>query len=363
MRIAFLGTRGLPPRYGGFETAIDEIAPRLALAGHSVTVYCRGGSDLPPIYRGVRRVVLPALRHRAVETLSHTLLSSLHAARTRPDAAVVFNCANAPLLPILRGSRVPVAVHVDGLEWQRGKWGPIGRRYYRIAERAATLLADDLIADAEAIRAYLTRTYGRSSRFIPYGAREVHAEPNSLAALGLKPRGFHLVVARTEPENHVDLILRGYSASRARYPLVLVGGNPYRTDYSGLVESLSANSRVIALGSVWDQYVLDQLYANCCSYLHGHSVGGTNPSLLRAMGAGAAVTAFDVVFNREVAGSAARFFIEPADVAAAIEADEADENGTSARGESLRRDVLSRYSWDEVAAEYERLCIDLRRRP
>jgi glycosyltransferase involved in cell wall biosynthesis len=360
MKIAFLGTRGIPARYGGFETAIEEIAPRLAAAGHVVTVYCRGNRDAGPVYKGVRRVALPAVRHRAVETLSHTLFSSVHAARDRPDAAVVFNCANAPLLPILKAARIPVAVHVDGLEWQRGKWGRVGRRYYRVAEGLAARLADELIADAAAIGEYLDRTYGRRSRFIAYGSQEVRANPDSLHELGLVTRSFHLAVARLEPENHVDVILRGYRTSRAKHPLVLVGGNPYKTKYGDAVASLAADPRIIALGSVWDQCVLDQLYANCASYIHGHSVGGTNPSLLRAMGAGAPVTAFDVVFNREVTGGAAKFFRSPQDLADALETDEHDPEAARERGERLRDDALARYSWEEVAAAYGDLCSDLK---
>jgi glycosyltransferase involved in cell wall biosynthesis len=360
MRIALLGTRGIPARYGGFETAIEEIAPRLVAAGHEVTVYCRSDTDTERIYKGVTRVVLPAVRHRIVETLSHTLLSSIHSARFRPDVAVVFNCANAPFLPILKAAGIPTAVHVDGLEWQRGKWGRFGRRYYRLAERAAARLADELIADARAISAYLADQYGRESRFIPYGSREVLRDRAGLSGTGLSSRGFHLVVARIEPENHVELILAGYQASRARRPLVLVGDNPYRTAYAVRVATLASHPRITSLGSVWDQALLDQLYAHCLSYLHGHSVGGTNPSLLRAMGAGAAVTAFDVVFNREVTDGRARFFRSVDDVASALEADEQDVEAAEARGEVLKRDALQRCSWDDVASSYEELCLDLR---
>jgi glycosyltransferase involved in cell wall biosynthesis len=154
-------------------------------------------------------------------------------------------------------------------------------------------------------------------------------------------------------------MLRGYLRSGASKPLVLVGGNPYRTAYDAEVRTLARDSRILDLGSVWDQELLDQLYANSLSYLHGHSVGGTNPSLLRAMGAGAAVTAYDVVFNREVTADAARYFSSVDDVAAALEADEAKPDEAVQRGTALKRDALQRYSWDDVASKYEALCADL----
>src|SRR4051795_11334793 len=126
VRIALLGTRGVPARYGGFETAVEEIGSRLAARGHEVVVYCRGG-DRSPEYLGMRRVVLPAVRSRTAETLSHSAVSVAHLLAHRTDVALVFNAANAPLLPLLRAARIPAAVHVDGLEWKRGKWGPTGR--------------------------------------------------------------------------------------------------------------------------------------------------------------------------------------------------------------------------------------------
>jgi len=152
MKIAMIGTRGVPARYGGFETAVEEVGRRLAERGHEVVVYCRG-DDRSPEYLGMRRVRLPALRSRTAETLSHTALSVLHLLRRRADVALVFNAANAPLLPMVRMARIPVAVHVDGLEWQRGKWGRWGRRYYLMGERCAVRWADELIADAGGVAA------------------------------------------------------------------------------------------------------------------------------------------------------------------------------------------------------------------
>lgn len=363
MRIALLGTRGVPPRYGGFETAIDEIGSRLVERGHEVVVYCRNpGQDLST-YRGMRLVNLPALRRKSLETLSHTGLSTLHClTRVRPDVAVVFNAANAPFIPLFRAARVPVVVHPDGLEWRRAKWAGAGQRFYRWAEGASVRWADGVVADARGIADHLASAYGRTSTFIPYGAPVVHPGHDRLAELGLEPDGYHLVVARLEPENHVDVVVRGRLAARAALPLVVVGTAPYPNASMAAVERTAAGrADVRLLGAVWDQDLLDQLYAHCRSYVHGHSVGGTNPSLLRALGAGAPVTAYDGVFNREVTAGHARFFTDETDVAAALEADEADTAGAAARGVGGQEHVAAAYRWDDVARGYESLLDSLAR--
>lgn len=360
MKIALVGTRGVPARYGGFETCVEEVGARLADAGHEIVVYCRPGADAerPSTYRGMSLVHLPALKRRSLETLSHTALSVGHLLRRRVDAVVLFNAANAPLLPLLRARRLAVATHVDGLEWKRGKWGGLGKRYYRTAESLAVRWSDALIADAAGIQEYYRQEFAVSSELIAYGAPVVaERDPSLLAPLGLEAQRYHLVVARFEPENHVDVAIEGYVRSGATDPLVVVGSAPYADEYTAALHEM-ADDRVRFLGGVWDQTLLDQLYANALTYQHGHSVGGTNPSLLRALGAGAATDAFDVSFNREVLGDTGRFWSTPADVAALIDAAEADRDGTVARGRSgLSRAAL--YDWDDVATAYEALCARL----
>ena len=232
MRIAMIGTRGVPARYGGFETAVEEVGRRLTARGHEVTVYCRNPHQTLRSYQGMRLVNLPALRRRHFETLSHSLLSVLHAVtvRRRPDVAVVFNAANAPLLPLLKAARVPMAVHVDGLEWKRGKWAGAGAKYYRWAEKRSVHMADALIADARGIADHIREAHGRESIYIPYGAPLVAPGSHRLADLGLDPHGYHLVVARFAPENHVREIVSGFVASSAKAALIVVGSAPYDDD-------------------------------------------------------------------------------------------------------------------------------------
>jgi glycosyltransferase involved in cell wall biosynthesis len=361
VRIAMIGTRGVPARYGGFETAVEEIGRRLVDAGHEVVVYCRGERG-QATHLGMRRVVLPAVRTSQLETLSHSTLSVAHALAHRPDVAIVFNAANAVLVPALRAARIPVAVHVDGLEWQRAKWGGAGRRWYRWSERFAVRWATELIADSPGITAYYAREHAARTRLLTYGAPILTAPAvHRLPELGLVAGGYHLAVARLEPENHVDVIVEGYTRRDARLPLVVVGSVPYPSEHEARVKELAAaHPKVRMLGAVWDQELLDALYAGSASYLHGHSVGGTNPSLLRAMGAGAPCVAWDVSFNRDVLGATGRYFSDPDGVADAVRRCERDPETARLLGDAGRVRAERVYRWDDVAAGYAAMCEELR---
>jgi len=362
LRIALIGTRGIPAAYGGFETAVEEVGRRLVERGHRVLVYGRDAGTAGDVHLGMRRVTLPAVRQKALETLSHTALSTMHAVtRARPDAAFVFNAANSPFLPLLRARRIPVALHMDGLEWRRSKWGPRGKAYYRAAESFGVRQADAIIADAPGIADYYDHQFGVGSEMIRYGAPLLdEASTDGIRELGLESGGYHLVVARFEPENHVREIVEGYAASAATKPLVVVGSAPYAAEYTADIDRIAAaDPRIRLLGAVYDQDLLDALYHHAFTYLHGHSVGGTNPSLLRAMGAGTAVIAFDVGFNREVLDGQGWYFAGPSDVATAVDAAEEDASAVETTGLRLRDRAAEAFSWDDVAAAYEDLAVRL----
>lgn len=376
MRVALIGTRGVPARYGGFETAVEEVGRRLAERGHEVIVFCRtagpvqsagqtgaqsgAGQEPDDEYLGMRLVHLPALHHPAAETLSHTALSVVNPVLKGVEAAIVFNAANSPMLPVLRARGIPVATHVDGLEWKRGKWGPVGRDYYRLAEALSVRWSDALIADARGIADYYTAEFSAPTHEIAYGAPIItDVATDKLASLGVEAGAYHLVVARFEVENHVLEAVQGYVRSSARLPLVVVGSAPYSHGYVAQVHAAAGSDpRVKLVGGVWDSEQLDQLYAHCLSYVHGHSVGGTNPSLLRAGGAGAHVIAWNVNFNREVIGSHGTTFDSPDQLAARLAWVEAHPDEARADGLALQRDI-ARYSWDAVADEYETLLTGL----
>lgn len=363
LRIAMIGTRGVPAAFGGFETAVEEVGRRLVDRGHAVTVYCRSRTSasgpVPPatVHLGMRLVHLPALRLGAFEALSHTAFSVLHASvGARPDAAFVFNSANAPFVPFLRRRGIPTTVHVDGLEWQRDKWGGAARRYYRWAEQRSVRCADALIADAPGIVDYYRTEFAIPTELIGYGTHLLQNCPSTrLAELGLRPGGYHLVVARFEPENHVDVIIDAYRQSSAALPLVVVGSAPNPGAHARKIAALAQDPRVRLLGRLWDQDQLDQLYAHSVSYLHGHSVGGTNPSLLRAMGARTAAIAWDVRFNRDVLGVYGAYFRDAPTLAALIEDAELNPHHTQEVSEALQRRAAALYNWGHVTDGYEDL--------
>lgn len=357
LTIAMVGTRGVPAAYGGFETAIEEIGQRLVRHGHRVLVYARGAEQKEREFLGMELIHLPAVPVKQIETLSHTGLSTVHAfTRKKIDAAFVFNAANAPFLPLLRARRIPTALHMDGLEWRRSKWGARGRSYYRWAEQLGVRRADALISDAPGIANYYRHQFGVATEMIRYGAPLLDAAPDhGIRKIGLEPNGYHLVVARFEPENHVIEIVAGYSASNAKLPLVVVGSAPYSAHYTQQIEAIAqGDPRIRLLGGVYDQELLDALYFHARTYLHGHSVGGTNPSLLRAMGAGTAVIAFDVGFNRETAGGG-WFFSDSDGVSKSIIDAEASPEVMLATAQAARARAAAEFNWDKVARQYEDL--------
>jgi glycosyltransferase involved in cell wall biosynthesis len=355
VKVAMMGTRGVPAQYGGFETAVEEVGRRLVERGHEVTVYARNPGQQLGEYLGMRVVNAPAIRHRFAETLSHTALSTAHAmVRDRPDVCLLLNAGNAPFLPVLRSARIPTAIHLDGLESQREKWRGAGARYYRWAEGAAIRWADEVIADSDAISDYVSRTYGRDCVTIAYGAEVISPPSDRLAELSLEPGEYHLIVARLEPENHVLDAVHAYRVSGEHRPLIVVGAAPYSQWYIDRVTAV-ADERIRLVGGIYDKELLDQLYAHARSYIHGHSVGGTNPSLLRAMGAGAPVLAFDVVFNREVTADKAFFWSDADQLTELLNLFGEDLSALRIHVDAGVQRIAEHYQWDQVAAAYEEL--------
>ena len=234
LRIALLGSRGIPARYGGYETLMEEIAVRLAEMGHDVTVYCRSHytrSDETE-HGGAHLVRLPTLRTKHLDTPVHTFLSALHALGQslrgrRYDAALVVNAANALFLPLLRLARVPTALHVDGIEKRRAKWGALGRTVYALSERLACRWPDEVVSDAEAIHDHYLERYGADSWLITYGVDpRPPRERGTLERFGLNERGYFLYVSRFEPENNPHRVVEAYRGVGGELPLVMVGDAP-----------------------------------------------------------------------------------------------------------------------------------------
>ena len=292
---------------------------------------------------------------KSLSTLSHGASATAHALRQRFDALLVLNVANGFYLPALRAASVPTAVNTDGLEWERGKWGALGKAVFRLGAGMTARYANTLVADSRGIAAHWQAMFDVPSAFIPYGAPVLTSTPNGrLHELRLKRDRYVLVVARLIPENNVSLTLDAVGSwCTPECPLVVVGSANSRTDLEARLIAASPTDAVRWLGHLSDQDLLDQLWAGCGVYVHGHSVGGTNPGLLQALGAGAPTLALDTVYNREVLPYDDQLFPLDAEqlgrrVRALLE-DNPRRAELRLRGQGI---VAERYAWDSVCAAY-----------
>jgi glycosyltransferase involved in cell wall biosynthesis len=362
VRVAILGTRGVPAAYGGFETLAEELSARLAARGHDVTVYARRGAVLEEkaAWRGARVVFTPTLRHKYLDTVVHGVTSGLHAAAEGYDAVLVCNGANALAcrLPRLLGAGTRVLLNVDGLERNRRKWNRIGKAVYALSERLSCVLPDVVVTDAEEIRRYYLARYGKESAFVPYGSDlPAPRDLSVLGRLGLEPGGYVLYVSRFEPENNPDAVVRAWRSVPGEARLVLVGSAPYAEGFiAGLREEAAGDPRVLLPGAIYGEGYR-ALLANAAAYVHATEVGGTHPALVEAMGYGRPVLVHDTPENREVAGDAALFWDarEPATLARQLSGLLPHAAFREALGEAARRRAAAHYRWDDVAAAYEAL--------
>ena len=359
MRIAILGTRGVPASYGGFETFAEQLSTRLVARGHEVTVYCRSHYVSPRQieYKGVRLQVLPTIRHKYFDTVVHTFVSSLHAAGARRfDAALICNAANAAFAPLLRASGTPVAINVDGLEHKRRKWNWLGRGYYKLSERLAVWLPNETVTDARVIQDYYLTRYNAASTMIAYGA-EVERRPDRAAVRqwGVEPNRYVLYVSRLEPENNARLVIEAFKRVRTPHKLLVVGDAPYAHEYIRRLRELARDDwRIVFTGFVFgDAYRALQQNAYC--YVHATEVGGTHPALLEAMGYGNCVLTLATPENVEAVGEAGIHYADAADLAAKLQRvlrDGAIVNQYRLRAQAR---VKERYDWEYVVDRYEEL--------
>jgi glycosyltransferase involved in cell wall biosynthesis len=358
LRVALMGSRGIPNRYGGYETLMEELAVRLVDRGFEVTVYCRSHVTPPGLteWRGARLVVLPTLRTKYLDTPVHTLLSCLHALREPFDVALVVNAANALFVPILRLSGVPVALHVDGIEKRRAKWGPVGRAVYALSERLACVIPDALVTDAEVIRRHYLERYGAESVPIAYGVDpRPPRETGVLERLGLEHRRYFLYVSRFEPENNPHRVAEAYRSVGGDLPLVLVGGAPYAGEFIASFTQ-NADPRLLFPGAIYGEGYRE-LMSHALAYIHATDVGGTHPALVEAMGYGNCVVVNDTPENREVAGEPGLYFraAEPSTLARCLEEVRNDTERAAALGRESARRAAVHYDWERVTDQYARL--------
>jgi glycosyltransferase involved in cell wall biosynthesis len=356
MRLAIIGERGIPARYSGFSTLIEQMSTRLvAQYGFEVTVYCRSHYfvERPARFKGVRCVYLPAPGGKSFESIIHSNLSIAHAFFSSYDLAFVLDPGNGPFVVPLRLRGLPIVMHTDGMGWKRQKWSPLQQRYYKWSESVTAKLSHWLVTDSEAMRKYYLDEYGADGTFIPYAGEVGNGlDASVLAEYGLAKGGYYLVVARIEPENNVHVVIGEYRAAKLEKPLVVVGDARYDTAYGRRIAAES-DEKVRCIGSVYNANKLNALFSNSYAYLHGHEVGGTNPSLLNAMHLQAAPIAVDVVFHREVMGPQGLYFSAQEGNLAQIlrNVDSNPQMVAELRSVAkFRSDSL--YRWDAVVAAY-----------
>lgn len=354
LRIAILGTRGVPASYGGFETFAEEFGSRLAERGHQVTVYGRDRSVPRDCheYRGMRIVRLPAPRSKYLETVVHTLFSAFHLLPRRCDIVYICNSANVPAAALLRLSGRRVVINVNGLEWRRAKWGPLGRAYYRTCAWLAARLPVEIVTDAHVIGDHYRRAYGRATTYFPYGTELVDiGDDGTLRRLGVDRRGYVLYVSRLEPENNAHVVIDAYRNVRSDLPLLIVGDAPYAAAYIDRLKA-AADPRVVFPGAIYG-HGYHVLRSNALAYVQATEVGGTHPALVEAMGAGNAIVANDVPEHREVLADAGSYYRGAGELTTVLQRI-LDEPEVAA---DLRRRAKSRalreYSWDAVTDAYE----------
>src|SRR5262245_19247988 len=357
MRIAILGTRGIPANYGGFETFAEELSTRLVERGHDVVVYCRE-RHFELRYRGVRLQYLPTIRHKYLDTLAHTFVSTLHVLAHRVDAALYCNGANAVFTPLPRMFGIPVALNVDGIERKRKKWNRVAKAWYLVSEWLSTFCPTVIVTDALTIQEYYRDRYRAESIFIPYGAELGKVAGNDvIERLGLEPGKYFLYVSRMEPENHPLEVREAFERVDTPLKLALIGDAPYAHDYIRRVRD-TRDPRIVTPGGIYGEGYR-QLGSHCFAYIHATEVGGTHPALIEMMGRGALVVYRNTPENAEPVGDAGIPF-EPSELPAKLELTLSMEEAARdrLRQQAMER-VRSHYSWDAVTSAYETLLRDL----
>ncbi|RLK47970.1 glycosyltransferase [Microbacterium telephonicum] len=352
--VAIIGTRGYPSYYGGFETAVRKLAPYLVEQGWDVTVYSRPAgtrADDPGRDPRVRVIETRGLEKKSLSTLTYGLTAALHAAKEKPDVALVMNVANGFWLPILKRAGIPTLVNVDGIEWDRAKWGRFAKWVFHQGGKWTAKYGTRMVYDSHEIARRWKDEFGLDGEYIPYGGdpvdQDLPVEP------GLTHRGYALVVARFVPENSIPEFLEAAPHIAEHTEVVIVGSSGYGGELDDHARALAAtNPRIHWLGHVSDDRRLFSLWQHCAVYFHGHTVGGTNPALVQAMALGAPVVARDTPYNREVTGATGAFTDGAiGDIVATVSRLAASRDVEDASS-ALKQRARESFSWEAVNARY-----------
>ena len=355
--VAILGIRGIPAAHGGFETFAERLALHLVSIGWRVVVYCQVdglSAKVEDRWKGVDRVMIPA-RDSSAGSVRFDWDAITDLLRRDIQLTLTLGYNTAAFALRLRMAGVTNVINMDGIEWIRAKWGPLARLWFYCNEWLGCQIGNHLIADNPEIARHLsTRTRGSRITMIPYGADALVDEPVApLAGLDLEPRRYLTLIARPEPENSILEIVRAFSARTRDCRLVVLGR--YESKGSRFQSEVldAASDEVMFPGGIYDQKVVRSLRAHCLLHIHGHRVGGTNPSLVEALGAGNAVLAHDNRFNRWVSKDAARYFRDESECADQLDQMIGDTRLLdSLRANAVRRHA-ARFTWHELLTLYE----------
>jgi glycosyltransferase involved in cell wall biosynthesis len=356
--LRILGIRGIPAAHGGFETFAEHLALYLCERGWRVIVYCQETGEGPFQYdtwKGIERVRIPVRGDGALSTIIFDWISIRDAAEHK-DLCLTLGYNTAVFDTVLRLKGVPNVINMDGIEWIRAKWGWMAKTWFWLNDWMGCWVGSHLIADNPAIKTHLmTRVSGDKITMIPYGAVPVENAPEEpVRALGLEPGRFMTVIARPEPENSVYEIVKAFSLRKRGYKLAVLGAYQNENAYHRTVRA-AASDEVAFLGAIYDAPVVQALRYHSTAYIHGHQVGGTNPSLVEALGAGNAVIAHDNRFNRWVAGEGARYFDSVESLAQRFDEIMSDPEAVTGMRDASRRRFKRALTWPIVLAEYEKV--------
>lgn len=353
-RVAIIGTAGVPANYGGFETLTEYLVHFLG-RDLDLTVYC--SSKLYPARQSEykeARLKYVALDANGAQSIPYDIISLFQAARTA-DTILILGVSGCIVLPLFRlfYPRKKLVINIDGLEHRRDKWGTWARRFLKLSESVAVRFGDAVITDNKGIQDYVQQEYRRDSHLIAYGGDHV-AKRDLSQDVALKygiPGKYAFKVCRIEPENNIHVVLEAFTASPL--PIVMIG-NWGKSEYGrDLRERYGSCEQIVLLDPIYDQDILDQLRGNCVVYIHAHSAGGTNPSLVEAMNLNLPIFAYDVVYNRETTNNQARYFCDGAELQALLQSiDEMDLDGLGASMGQLGKE---RYRWEKIAKQYRQL--------
>jgi len=370
MKISFIGTKGMNlPSYsfGGFETVISELAPRLVNNQYEVIVYARKKlypvhMSLPILHNKVKIKYLSSIESKNFGTLSNSLLAVIDSILNKTDIVFVFNIGIGLYLPILKLFGIKVVTNLDGVEWERDKWSKLAKVVFKIGAYLNSKFADVLIADAEGIKTLYKKRYNVDSVVIPYGA-EIRDDISSIGIekMGLKKEGYFLLTTRFVPENNPLFIIENYLKSSTTKPLIVLGRNYYNSEYENKIKMIKSE-KIIFIDHINDRKLLLEFYKNSYVYIHGHSVGGTNPTMLEALANSACILAHNNKFNREMLldGKYGVFFdLDPVDFIMKVNDLDKNYNKVQKMKNIAKERIINYYNWDLIEKKYLKLLSEL----